>query len=420
MKSILLVDDSEIVLVTLEKKLRQQLETIQILKAQTYKEAIKFILDKDLQIDVAIVDLNLPDVNDGAVANFTLKKEIPTIILTMLDDEKVEKFLDKDDFLEYVKKSDLRGYDIAVNTTVRIIKNSLTHILVVDDSPLQLTNAVQMLEKLKFKVTTARDGQEALHIIQKGDKKFSLVLTDYNMPIMNGMELTVHLREVYNKDELGIIVLSINDTPEVPTKFLKLGANDFINKPFTQLEVSTRINSNLETLELFEKIKNLANKDFLTGAFNRRYFYDTAEAIFHKVKRKNESIAVAMFDIDKFKSINDTYGHNIGDVALQESHKILKQSIRKSDLLARFGGEEFCFLLEDISKEDTIKLFDTIRQRFQDNILHVDGFEIRFSVSIGICYGLGTSIDEMIKIADNGLYFCKENGRNQIALKTIH
>jgi diguanylate cyclase (GGDEF)-like protein len=338
----------------------------------------------------------------------------------MLDDEKVEKFLDKEDFLEYVKKSDLRGYDIAVNTTVRIIKNSLTHILVVDDSPLQLSNAVQMLEKLKFQVTTARDGQEALSVIEKGDKKFSLVLTDYNMPIMNGMELTVHLRELYNKDELGIIVLSINDTPEIPTKFLKLGANDFINKPFTQLEVSTRINSNLETLELFEKIKNLANKDFLTGAFNRRYFYDTAEAIFHKAKRRNASIAVAMFDIDKFKNINDTYGHNIGDIALQESSKILKQSIRKSDLLARFGGEEFCFLLEDISKDDTIKLFDSIRQTFQDNVIHVDDFEIQFSVSVGICYGLGKNIDEMIKIADNGLYFCKENGRNQIALKVTH
>jgi diguanylate cyclase (GGDEF)-like protein len=417
MKNILLVDDSEIVLITIEKKLRQQLQEINILTAKTYKEAIKFILDKSIHIDVAIVDLNLPDVNDGAVANFTLKKGIPTIILTMLDDEKVEKFLAKEDFLEYIKKSDLRGYDIAVNTTVRIIKNSLTHILVVDDSPLQLTNAVQLLEKLKFQVTTARDGQEALEIIEKKDKKFSLVLTDYNMPIMNGMELTVHLREIYNKDELGIIVLSINDTPEIPTKFLKLGANDFINKPFTQLEVSTRINANLETLELFEKIKNLANKDFLTGAFNRRYFYDAAEAIFHKAKRKGESITVAMFDIDKFKNINDTYGHNIGDVALQESSKILKHSIRKSDLLARFGGEEFCFLLEDISQAETIKLFETIRKKFQDNILHVDGFEIKFTVSIGICYGLESSIDEMIKIADNGLYFCKENGRNQVFVK---
>ena len=420
MKNVLIVDDSEIVLSTLEKKLNKSLKNIKILKARTYKESIKYILDKNIDISVAIVDLNLPDVNDGAVANFTLKKDIPTIVLTSLNDEKTQRFLEKKNFFDYVKKDDIKGYDIVVNNIVRLIRNSETDVLVVDDSPLQLANAVSMLEDLKLKVTTARDGQEALDIINENKDKFSLVITDYNMPVMDGMELTVHLRDMYEKDELSIIVLSINDSPEIPTKFLKLGANDFLNKPFTKIEVSTRVNANLEILELFEKIKDMANKDFLTGAFNRRYFFDSGISIFNKSKRAKENVCVAMLDIDKFKNINDTYGHDIGDIALQETCRILQNNLRNSDLMARFGGEEFCMLLEDISERNSVELFEKIRKAFEDNVIKIDKFEIRFTISIGICYGLEKTLEDMITIADDGLYFCKENGRNQIALNVKH
>ena len=416
MKNILIVDDNEIVLQTLEKKLHKELKNINILKAKTYQESIKYILDKNLHIDVAIVDLNLPDVNDGAVANFTLKKKIPTVVLTALDDEKTKDFLEKKDFFDYIRKNNIKGYDIAVKSIVRLLKNSQTNVLVVDDSPLQLAGIVKILKELKLNITTARDGQEALNIIGEKSKKFSIVITDYNMPIMDGMELTVHLRETYEKDKLSIIVLSINDSPDIPTQFLKLGANDFLNKPFTKVEVSTRVNANLEILELFEKVKDMANRDFLTGAFNRRYFFDSGKAIFEKNKRRKTEITIAMIDIDKFKNINDTYGHDIGDIALQETVNILTCNLRTSDLMARFGGEEFCILLENISLNDTMALFEKIRKTFEKNIIALDNEEIKFNISIGICYGFENTLEEMIKIADNGLYYCKENGRNQIAL----
>ena len=416
MKNILIVDDSEIVLVTLENRLNKELDNITILKAKTYQESIKYILNKDIHIDIAIVDLNLPDVNDGAVANFTLKKNIPTIILTALDDEKTKHFLEKKDFFDYIKKDDLKGYDIAIKNIVRLVKNSEINVLVVDDSPLQLANAVKMLKELNLNVLTAKNGQEALDIIHETKEKISLVITDYNMPIMDGMELTVYLREEYKKDELGIIVLSINDSHEIPTQFLKLGANDFLNKPFSKYEVSTRINSNLETLELFSKIKDMANRDFLTGAFNRRYFFDSGTAIFLKAKRNKKEIAVAMIDIDKFKVINDTYGHDVGDIAIKETTNIITKNLRSSDLMARFGGEEFCVLLEDITLEDTIKLFEGLREKFKQNIIKTEQSDITFSVSIGICYGLKENLDTMIKVADEGLYYCKEHGRNQVAI----
>ncbi|MDA3908341.1 MAG: diguanylate cyclase, partial [Sulfurimonas sp.] len=192
---------------------------------------------------------------------------------------------------------------------------------------------------------------EALKILEK-NKNISLVLTDYEMPNMDGLELTFRLRKKYKKDQLGIIAISIVEEQNIISKFLKIGANDFINKKFTHNEIVTRINANLELLDLFGQIKDMANKDFLTGAYNRRYFFDTGNYIYTKSKRNKTPLAVAMIDIDKFKNINDKYGHDTGDVAIQETTKILNNNLRASDLMARFGGEEFCVLLEDITFEN--------------------------------------------------------------------
>jgi len=419
MNTVLIVDDDPLILDILEEKIQSKLKNIRILKASNYKESIQHILNKDENIEVAVVDLCLPGVKNGIVVDFALKKDIPTFVLTSDDSLETEKTLLEKPIVEYIRKNSDRNLDYAVKGIGRILKNYDTNILIVDDSPLQLKTAVDMIKKMRLNITTAMDGKEAFDIIEKGDKKFSLVLTDYNMPNMDGMELTVKIREIYDKDELGIIVLSINDSPDVPTQFLRMGANDFINKPFTELEVSTRINSNLEILDLFQKTIDMANKDFLTGVFNRRYFFDSGQAIFSKANRKHLSVAVAMFDIDKFKNINDTYGHDIGDIAIKKTTEIINKNIRSSDLMARFGGEEFCILLEDISLEDTKKLFEKIRKSFEDNIVKVKDIEFGFTVSIGICYGVKETLEDMINISDQELYKCKQNGRNQISVHVV-
>jgi diguanylate cyclase (GGDEF)-like protein len=158
----------------------------------------------------------------------------------------------------------------------------------------------------------------------------------------------------------------------------------------------------------------MASRDFLTGSYNRRFFFESGKAIFAKAKRKQEKIAAAMLDIDKFKNVNDTYGHDAGDVAIQEIAVILNKNLRASDLVARFGGEEYCILLEDIKLEDLKKLFEKIRAAFESNVITAGKVSFSYTVSIGIFYGLEDTLDEMVKKADEGLYFCKENGRNQV------
>ena len=415
-KTILLVDDDKVILTILEKKLNSELKNINILTATTYKEAVRHILNKDEKIHVAIVDLNLPDAKDGVAVSFAVKKNIPTIVLTGLLDEKLKQTLLKLDIIDFILKGSKKGIENIMHTVSRVLKNYDTNILVVDDSPLQLAMLVKILKKMNINYMVAKDGLEAYNILQNEDKKFSLVLTDFNMPNMDGMELTLKIRENFDKDNLGVIVLSANDTPEIPTQFIKIGANDFIYKPYSVIEVMTRINSNLELLDLFEKTRDMANKDFMTGAYNRRFFFDSGEAIFEKANRDKKEICVAMFDIDKFKNINDTYGHDVGDVAICEVANILNDNLRESDLMARFGGEEFCVLLENISLEEVEILFEKIRKVFEDNIIKINNLEINFTTSIGICYGIEENLENMIKKADEGLYFCKNNGRNQVAI----
>jgi len=126
-----------------------------------------------------------------------------------------------------------------------------------------------------------------------------------------------------------------------------------------------------------------------------------------------------MIDIDKFKNINDTYGHNVGDYAIKEIKNILDTSLRGSDLVARFGGEEFCIVLEEINLVNLTVLFEKIRAAFEVNIIHIDALEISYTVSIGVCFGLLDSLEAMVNMSDEALYEAKTTGRNKVIIKEV-
>jgi diguanylate cyclase (GGDEF)-like protein len=413
MANILLVDDSKFIQVLVKDVLLKKLN-VEISSSYTLKETQKLL--KKGHFDVAIVDINLPDAPNGEAIDLTIEYGIPVIVLTAGMNKTSKKIITKKDIVEYITKSDPETIKYVAMVVERVLKNKQTHVMIVDDSKSSRMLMRAHLEKLNINVVEASNGQEALDKIEKCKRTLSLIITDNEMEVMNGLELTTKLREKYSKDQLGIIAVS-GASKSLATKFLRHGANDFIHKPFTFEEFSSRINLNLELIDLFKKIKDSANKDFLTGLYNRRYFFEKSPAKLTKAKRNNENLAVAMLDVDHFKKINDKYGHDVGDIALKEMVFVLQKVLTTSSIVARFGGEEFCVLLEGIELQELQNLMEKLRLEFEKNIIKVNGVEFSYTVSIGVYYGLLDYVEDMIKIADECLYEAKNSGRNRVIIK---
>lgn len=420
MKKVLIVDDSKTILTMLKIEF-DELDDIEAIYADSYKSAVKKIRENKGDMHAALLDVNLPDAPKGEVIKLANLHNIPTIVLTGTIDKETIDIIHKNNVISYVLKGTPKSTNHAVKFVKRVLRNYNTTVMVVDDSPVHRKAFSDILKKDNINVIEVEDGKKALDILKENQENISVVLTDLEMPGMDGLELTIKIRELYDKDQLAIIAISGTDDTEMINNFLKFGANDYVGKTATQSEIITRVNSNLEVLDLFSQIRDMANKDFLTGAYNRRYFFDSGNSIFLKAKRKNMPVAVAMMDIDNFKIINDTYGHDVGDIAIKEVKRILDRNLRASDLMARFGGEEFCVLFEDISEKNVKKLFERIRKEFEDNIIdvNIDGenVKVNYTISFGVVYGIFGSLSDMVRLSDAALYCSKENGRNQVTFR---
>ncbi len=404
--TVLIVDDSPLILSSLESELLKQTKKINIVKALSYKE-VEYALDHN-DCSVAVVDVDLPDAQNGEAIDVIASIGIPVIVLTGTIDESNRDILVGKKIFEFVSKNDMDNIRYVAEQVKRLLNNHHTNILIVDDSATIRMQLQELLRPMRLTIFTAEDPLKALDIIH--DNKISLVLTDYEMPKMNGLDFTLRLRERYRKDQMMIITISSNSDHSTIASFLKHGANDYIVKPFMAEELSARISEKLNLLDIIAESKEKANRDFLTGAYNRRFFFETSKPIFKKIKRRKGEFAIAMFDIDHFKKINDTHGHDIGDLAIRDISDILHKSFRTSDIIARFGGEEFCVLLEDITIRACERIMEKVRKRFEENRLDIGKQTIDYTTSIGVCYGLGKDIDTMLKVADEGLYIAKENG----------
>jgi len=265
MKKVLIVDDSETILSLLKTEIKFH-ESIDPYYATSYKEAMYLIREHRGKFHAALLDLNLPDAPNGEIVKLANANKIPAVILSASINEELKNDVMKKDVVDFILKDDPASIKFAVNAILRTLKNYDTTILVVDDSQLYRQTLRESLSRIHLNILEAEDGVQALEMIQK-HPNISLVITDYEMPNMTGTELTYNLRKEYLKDELAIIAMSSLTREDVVSSFLRFGANDFINKPFTHNEVITRINSNLELIDLFQTIKDLANKDPLSLLF---------------------------------------------------------------------------------------------------------------------------------------------------------
>ncbi|MDY0117649.1 MAG: diguanylate cyclase [Sulfurimonadaceae bacterium] len=412
MSRILIVEDNKTLAHLVAKKITSELGC-EVDIAYKLSEAKLFL--KKYTYFIALLDINLPDAPDGEVVDYVLGTKTRAIILSANIDKDFRKMMLEKNIIDYVNKGGVNDVNYIIQTIKRLQKNQQHTILVVDDSVVFRKQMQKMLENMFFKVITVAHGEEALGMLEVNNN-ISLVLTDHYMPVMQGLELTVEIRKIYSKNDLGIIAVSSNNDDEVTALFLKNGANDYIYKPFSKEEFSCRVNNSIEALENIHTITNHANRDYLTGLYNRRYFFEDMEKYFLDATARSESFAIAMIDIDNFKIVNDTYGHDTGDKVISHLADMLRGNLKSNnDLVARFGGEEFCIALKNISQNKAIEVLEHIKKEVEkSHLLAENGDEIRFTISIGVAINPEDTLEDTIGQADMLLYNAKQNGKNKV------
>lgn len=411
MNRVLIVEDSKVISMGLKRWILQQLDLESDI-AHSRSEAKALIEKNPGKYFISLLDLNLPDAQQGEIVDFMLQYEIPSIVITGSYDAGVRKILLQKNIVDYIVKAHPKDMPQLLKLIQRIYNNRSTKVLVVDDSRQYRRYYTQVLENQRLQVFAAEDGVHALEILAE-HPDIQLVLTDYHMPRMNGYELVLEIRKAFSEDMLSIIVFSTDDSEDMTPKFLKVGANDFINKTATLEEFLSRINMNLNVLDLMRQIKESAYRDFLTKIFNRKYFFEQAEILYATYKKEKRPLVVAMADIDFFKKVNDVYGHHAGDMVIRNLAHLLRDQCGEDGIVARFGGEEFCMLLTKMPRTGVVDFFESIRTLAGESTVVVDEQTIRYTVSIGVTSSLGNSLADMINQSDQLLYQAKQTGRNK-------
>lgn len=411
-EKILIVEDNKALSKLIMKKMESNLD-FDVDVAHNFEEA-QNLVEKNSDYFVALLDLNLPDAPDGEVVDMILSYKIPSIVLTGSMDKEVREKILKKDVIDYVYKGNIDDVNYIFMLIERLHKNRDIKVMIVDDSMATRAQIKSLLQHQMFKVLVAAHGEEALVFLQD-NPDIKLILTDYQMPVIDGVELTKEVRKLYSKNELSIIAMTGTSTDLISAKFLKIGANDFINKPFTREEIACRINNSLDALEYIAKIEDMAQNDFLSGLANRRYFFDAMKEYFKEAKKKNESFALGLIDLDSFKQINDTLGHHVGDTVIVELAKTLQKHLTHEHFLARLGGDEFCVVLKNIDQKKALEFFIKLKSAIASvHIKTKEKKDLNISVSIGVTFGDLESVEEMINQADKALYVAKKNGKNRV------
>lgn len=296
-------------------------------------------------------------------------------------------------------------------------------ILVVDDN---LDNLEVLATRLRFRgytVDTATSGEEALARVAENPP--DLILLDVMMPGLDGYEVARRIRADPNLPFIPIILVTARDSTQDKVAGLDAGADDYLTKPINYPELEARVRAMLRIKdlqgELEEKNRELARlsiSDGLAGLFNHRHIQEVVHEEFERAKRTREPLAVVMFDLDHFKRVNDTYGHQVGDRVLQEMARILRSTAREIDKLGRYGGEEFIAVLPDTGIDDAVTFAERVRERVERHPFDVGrGHPIHLTVSAGAATYPHPAVynpKTLIHRADQALYAAKNAGRNRV------
>jgi len=296
-------------------------------------------------------------------------------------------------------------------------------LLLVEDEPTQQMLMERLLRGVGYVVDVASNGEDALEMIKTG--KYQLVLTDWEMPGMDGVTLCRLVREA-NLPSVYILLLTSNGAVTHAVAGLRAGANDFIRKPADETELVARLDAGRRVVLLEQslrdantQIERLSVTDPLLGIFNRRYLHERLPLETARARRYGQSLSLVMSDLDHFKKINDTYGHQTGDAVLQHAVALTRRALRQSDWMARYGGEEFVIVLPETQLLGAHAVAERMRRLCADTAVELADTHLVVTASFGVATidGVAPSNEDgeaLLRQADEALYESKQAGRNRV------
>lgn len=363
--------------------------------------------------DVAVLDLNLPDAPNCEALDLVLAHGIPAIVFTGSFNDSTRERVMARGVIDCIIKNERDSVSNVVATVNRILSNAATHVLVADDDPQRRQAIAAVLREQRFQVAEAGSAADVLNAVMDG--RVDLVVCEHAAGDLSALQLLAGMRSYEAETMVPVIAVASQATRGDAARFLKAGGADFIERPFDRDEFLGRVNRSITVHQRISSLQRLASRDYLTDLYNRRFFFQEGPRIVEKCFRSKAGSSIAILDIDHFKRLNDTFGHEVGDLVLKAVARTLRNFVSSDHLLARLGGEEFGVLFDGLDIEAASLYCEQLRETIARTQVVTDDEDLSITVSIGLAPIEQREVfDNYLHAADQFLYMAKHAGRNRI------
>ncbi len=395
---------------------------------RTGEEGLELIANTgdETRYDLIIASQHIFDNSGSAFIEYCKNSELQTPIILLTSEP-------NETLLKNARSAGIK--DIFPKTNITYLKSSIRYyiqgeqkfdiqggrVLYVEDSASVAHIVTRYLKKLNLEITHFATAEEAFHAFT--DNEYDLLITDVMLEgTMDGLSLVRMIRASNTHSaKIPILAMTGHDEAQMRIDLLHAGINDYVTKPPIEEELAARVNNLIINKRLADQVReqqralfNIAMTDQLTTCHNRHSLSDYAPKYIKDALRYNYPLSVMILDLDRFKNVNDAFGHTTGDIVLSEVGKILMSSCRQGDIVSRIGGEEFLVLLPHCTIYDAMHKGENIRSMIE--LAKPSG--LRVTASIGVASLIkqhGEDFDKLYKAADSAVYNSKKNGRNQVS-----
>lgn len=410
-RSVLLVEGSRMFSTAIRFRLESELG-VQVTHCADMA-SLRSVLDGEAaNFALAVVDITLPGAADCEALDHLLRCDIPPIVFTGSFGEEMRRRVLARDVLALIVKDSAAGIQQIVSTVDRTLAGNRAGILVLEAAPAE-NSLVSLLRRRRFTALAACDGAGVLELLDT-QRDIDVVVIDLDHADGDGLLLLSEIRRRHSDIGVRVVGLCGRDD-DTALRFLRTGGDECIRMPCCPEELACRLLRLASTQKRFQALNLLASRDYLTEVYNRRYFFVAGKRLVDQAVRRGAQAAIALVDIDHFKRLNDTYGHEVGDCVLKAVSRQLRARLGDRHLLARLGGEEFGILFSGLDLAASVATCDALRAELAAAPIEADGEPVTITVSMGIAAIEGQeAFDNHVNAADQYLYMAKHAGRNQV------